>query len=613
MTIKARLAFMGGFVFLVFAAITAATVISILDVQRNNRFAFEAQGLVNRFLELAGTAKDLLTTGNLKEAYDDMQDSKKSFLEYYGRFIESPLVGDFAKDPENALKMDSLKKNWDIAQMNVQRVEEGTESILKRRSGGTALVVGLLTGYAEYGDMEFVSTASRVKVLLTLNETFGKSLDTIADSITKTLEAKVSRLMLFIFAIASAGLLAIIVSFVLFSTSISRRFELVGRSMKKLQEKDFSERLAISGRDEFASIGAILNGFVDDFSSVIRGLNAISAESACLKDEVTSASVETAASVTQMMANIVSISERVRDFVASLDGSHRQVKEMAQITGGIAEKLEGQGSLVRRSKSAVDQMNASIGSVSAIASQREAAAAELVRTTQAGGVVIEETGASVKDIVGDLGRISEIVAIINGIANQTNLLAMNAAIEAAHAGAAGRGFAVVADEIRKLADATNANSKSIKETIGGISAKMDGVLRRSGESLSAFKKVDGEVREFSAAMAEVSDSIRDLSAGSADITGAMRELSVIAEDLGGETNRMRGHAEQVLEGLDKVEEVASVVKDGMAEIEIGTKDINSAMAHVTELQVRSGDSIERVLVGVSGFKTERAGADCSDR
>ena len=100
--------------------------------------------------------------------------------------------------------------------------------------------------------------------------------------------------------------------------------------------------------------------------------------------------------------------------------------------------------------------------------------------------------------------------ITDDVAEQTNLLALNAAIIAAQAGEHGRGFAVVADEIRKLADATNANSKSIKETIGGISAKMDGVLRRSGESLSAFKKVDGEVREFSAAMAEVSDSIRDL-------------------------------------------------------------------------------------------------------
>jgi len=146
-----------------------------------------------------------------------------------------------------------------------------------------------------------------------------------------------------------------------------------------------------------------------------------------------------------MMANIVSISERIRDFVAHLEESNRDVKNIAESITTLATRIDGQTSFIGRATASVEQMTSSIRSVATITSQREEATATLVQTTKAGGTIIEETAASILNIVKDLGKIMEVVGIIDNILVKRTL-AMNAAIEAAHAGLRpGRGFAVVAE------------------------------------------------------------------------------------------------------------------------------------------------------------------------
>ena len=103
----------------------------------------------------------------------------------------------------------------------------------------------------------------------------------------------------------------------------------------------------------------------------------------------------------------------------------------------------------------------------------------------------------------DIQKINEVMEIIDAIAGQTDLLAMNAAIEAAHAGEAGKGFAVVSDEIRKLAESTNENSKMIKTTVTAVSARIYQIGGDSAESRKAFETIREEADVSSQTMAEI--------------------------------------------------------------------------------------------------------------
>jgi methyl-accepting chemotaxis protein len=602
MTIKAKLGAIGTIVFLGFGSISLTLAISIRNIQALNQLVLAGRTLTVKFMEFSGYGKDLLTTGDLKSSVASWESSREAFASLYEQFIGSPLINNFFKSGENAAKMESLTWFWETTQASVDDLRDRMK-VLVDKYGAETIVPGLMLGYAQYSDMGFVSATSKVNVISTMNTTLSGNLEEVLDVLTSAVDETINRLMGIVLFTSLGVTFAILLFFFLFARSLVRRLSAVDVSMKMLQEKDFTVKMEVHGKDELARIGTVLNGFIDDFSSVIRGVKLISAESILLKNEVTSASIESASAVTEMTANIVSISERIRDFVTHLEASTAEVQGITESIDTLATRIEGQTSFVNRSTASVEQMTSSIRSVASITSQRKAAAENLVNTTVAGGAIIEKTAASVKDIVDDLGKIAEIVAIIDNISSQTNLLAMNAAIEAAHAGASGRGFAVVAEEIRKLADATNENSKNIRTMVGGISSKMTAVLDMSQKSKTAFVEVDKEVKSTSEAMVEISGATGELAQGSTEIMNSMVELSGIAKELEEETERMRERTDHVMEGMRKIEEVSVMLKNGMGEIEVGTKEINAAMTNVNDLQAKSGEAVENVLREVSNFKT----------
>lgn len=602
MTIKSRLAAIGTLVFLGFSSISLIVVVSIRDLQKFNRLSFDGRGLITDFLALSGASKDLLTTGDLGTAEKKWMEKQSTFSANYKEFVNSPKIVSFFSNGERGNDMASLASYYETAQARMDELGTETSAIVAAHKA-EGVVSGLLLGYSKTQDFAFVSASSKVYTIITMNDALAERLQKVIDELALIVNAAVANLIRNVIFTALGVTISILVFFFLFARSLSLRLNAVGSSMKTLQEKDFTAKMEVKGKDELSRINEALNGFIDDFSSVIRGVKRISAESALLKNEVTSASIESASAVTEMTANIVSISERIRDFVAHLETSTEEVKGITESIDTLATRIGGQTAFVTRSTVSVEQMTSSIRSVASITSQRKEAATKLVDTTRAGGSIIEETAASIRDIVSDLGKITEVVAIIDSISSQTNLLAMNAAIEAAHAGASGKGFAVVAEEIRKLADATNENSTNIKTMVGGISTKMTTVLAMSEKSKAAFVDVDKEVKTTSDAMAEISGATGELAQGSTEIMNSMVELSGIAKELEGETVRMRARTDHVLDGMKKIEEVSVMLKNGIGEIEVGTKEINAAMTNVNELQIKSGESVEKVLAEVSNFKT----------
>ena len=227
------------------------------------------------------------------------------------------------------------------------------------------------------------------------------------------------------------------------------------------------------------------------------------------------------------------------------------------------------------------------------------AAAELDRLGQ--------TNAAIAGTVEDVEKVKDVVEIINAVAEQTNILAMNAAIEAAHAGDAGRGFAVVAEEIRKLAESTNENAILIGDTIGDMARRIGEVSGSSAKTDIDFKGIEALTREARASMEELQGIVRELSASA---SGAANDLEIAA----GNSREVKARSGEILassrdasEAAEKVTGLGAEIKGGMGEIESGSRDTGASMQHLRDLSWKIAESVKELHESVAGYKTAALG------
>jgi Na+-translocating ferredoxin:NAD+ oxidoreductase RNF subunit RnfB len=193
------------------------------------------------------------------------------------------------------------------------------------------------------------------------------------------------------------------------------------------------------------------------------------------------------------------------------------------------DQIIRQASAIEKSSAAIEEMVATINNTASMAEKRQAAIQDLVDNVEQGRASMQETIEAVGDISKGIEGVGSTIKVIGGIAANTNLLSMNAAIEAAHAGEAGMGFAVVAGEIRRLSDTTRENSRSIAHTLTDIINGIKITTSRSSATNSLISTMAEEINGFANTMTELINSLGELSIGSREITAALIQLREHAE------------------------------------------------------------------------------------
>jgi methyl-accepting chemotaxis protein len=209
-------------------------------------------------------------------------------------------------------------------------------------------------------------------------------------------------------------------------------------------------------------------------------------------------------------------------------------------------------------------MDASISNVRGITEKKEGASKTLVNSTQEGKRQMEEMGQVINSINSNIGSVQEVIKVINDIATRTNLLSMNAAIEAAHAGESGKGFAVVAAEIRKLSESTGENAKLISKTLKTIIENIKSAKDLSLLNLDSYSKITHEASLMADAFREIHMATSELSAGSNEIVSATQLLN----------------------------DVTTSIKDGSREIALSSEEIRKSIQRIVEASKESAGNCE---------------------
>ncbi len=404
--------------------------------------------------------------------------------------------------------------------------------------------------------------------------------------------------------IIAFGMLAITLVVTLILTSrISRSILTIERNISVMGSGDLTVEFSVQTRDEIGTLSSNLSSVTQSLRESINNAQQVSNENVQMKESLVVAAEQASASTNQINANLSSINNQISSMDENVSRSTDSVQNITRSIQALNDEIQEQMAMVEESSAAVTQMIASIDSLSIIADRRRGATEELVGTVARGGDKMAATFDMVNQINESVDNIKDITGIIESIAAQTNLLAMNAAIEAAHAGSAGRGFSVVAEEIRKLAEAASENSQQIGRILKDIVARID-EAGSSGQTMNtAFQEIDREARELAKSLSEIFSSMNELRAGGDQIRQAMAVLQTVSTHVKDGSVTINNNSAEIRDTMTTVREVSAQVRSGMSEISAGMSEIATTVTNVNDIAEHLGELGESLNRSLTGFKT----------
>jgi methyl-accepting chemotaxis protein len=397
----------------------------------------------------------------------------------------------------------------------------------------------------------------------------------------------------------------VIVSLV-FSRMLTNPIIYVSNSLKDISEGegDLTKKMDVVTNDEIGLLSGYFNIFLLSLSNIIKQINILTGQTRMIGTDLAASAGETSSALEEIRNNIENMKKKSVYLEDEVMNSNRLTLEVKNLIGELNTGLLSQSKSIMDSSDSIRQMLSSIGNLAKSSKAEFEVSKTLLDTAVEGEKTIQETINEMKKVDNSANFIMDILKVINKIANQTNLLAMNAEIEAAHAGEHGLGFSVVAKEIRSLAEETSGNSKQISQSLKDLMGNMyrlNDAMIKTGEM---FKRMMSEIQDVSGSMVEMKSELGIISGISEKVMASLENLIDSDKKVQISYSKIDENVMSITRSSDNVEIISAETKNGIQEVNIGIEQIYIAVKEINDSGLKNIESIGNLETLIRKFKVD---------
>jgi methyl-accepting chemotaxis protein len=528
-------------------------------------------------------------------------------------------LGELQSVENNASRVEMKESNIDIALEDLKKatrpgkfrdgLENFGETWAEYKSGLSDLVAAAKSGDkgAANGDALLLigGAAARTEGVLSqmINEFIGLGMNLAAASRTTAGASSTLVLALLVCSLAVSLFLGVFLG-----RFFSRPLVAAVRSASRIAEGELSlsvDKRLLARDDELGDLSRALDGMAVELAGQMRTIRSSVDELAEVGSSLESSMASTDEHLAEVLSSVEIVGSNVESQGTGVEETAATVRSMTSTIEGLDREIERQAQSVSSSSSSIEQMVGNIRSVGEGIERLGSSFGELMKASGTGKVKLDGVSSVIAEIAAQSESLREANAVVSNIAARTNLLAMNAAIEAAHAGDSGQGFAVVADEIRSLAENSARQSKAISGDIGGIRKSIEVAVTSSEEARAAFAAVVDLLGNVEALEREINASLAEQREGSRLALEGLSAINEVTARVSSGSRELREGSRAIGVEMGELEKSTVALREAAEGISRSVSSIAEASESVTSLSARNGEAIGAVKNLLSRYVLER--------